>query len=332
MNYPSATILFLTYKQEAFVEQALLSLLAQDWPNVEIIIADDGSPDGTMRIMHEILADYRGHIRVKIFPAEVNKGLVANWNRGVTAATGEIIIAAAGDDISHSMRTRETMDYFSANPKCQALYFNCRTIDSAGQVLRNPWRQFNLAQHRSLDVPTLWKGFPFNGATAAYRTAMLRQFGPLDERCGTEDVPSLIRAQITGLATALPLVAVDWRWHGKNLSHGSSLGSRSAKLKSKLRRAKGAFYDGLQLERDAQLALTLGLRTKDELQIAMKEGRRMSHLNRLKFHVLHPAGRWGTSIFLIFRILKSPEFFLHEKLGISVKYFLRRLVPSWLRY
>ena len=48
MTPPLASIILLTYKQEAFVEEALRSLLGQDWPNFEIIISDDASPDGTL--------------------------------------------------------------------------------------------------------------------------------------------------------------------------------------------------------------------------------------------------------------------------------------------
>ena len=330
MTPPLASIILLTYKQEAFVEEALRSLLGQDWPNFEIIISDDASPDGTLDVVRRTLASVPTCVPVRILSSESNFGLAANWNRAVAAAAGEIIIAAAGDDTSDPGRVRRAMELFASDPECQALYFGCRTMDAKGQILENPWRPLHQTQRRSLDAASLWNGFYFNGATAAYRTRLLRAFGPIDPRCGTEDVSAVVRAQMLGSAVVHPQVLVSWRWHGANLSHGSQTAglTKATRLKIKLRQARGAYYDGRQLVKDAVTAIEISIRTPVALASVQRAGNRMAALNRLRYHSLHPCSRWGVLCFLAYRLLVSPDVTFSEGIKCGLKAMLRRFTIS----
>jgi len=327
MTAPLASIVLLTYRQEAFVEEALRSLLKQDWPNFEIIIADDGSPDRTLEVIGKTLASVQTTVPVRVLSSVVNHGLATNWNRAVEAAAGEVIIASAGDDTSDPERVRRSMELFAADPDCQALYFCCRTIDAQGRIMENPWRPLHQIQRRALDAVTLWKGFYFNGATAAYRTSMLRAFGPIDPRCGTEDVSSVVRAQLLGSAVVYPEVLVNWRWHGANLSHGSQAAgvTKALKIKAKLRQARGAHHDGRQLVKDAASAASISTRSSQALATVRRSGNRISVLNRLKFHSLHPRSRWSVLGVLVFRLLACADVSKVEGVICSAKAVARRL-------
>ncbi len=331
---PLVTVLLLTYQHERFVAQALESLLAQDWPAMEVFVLDDASTDETLGVVNRLLAHHPRRSIVRIMPAARNQGLAANWNRGVAAATGEIIIAAAGDDASAPSRVRESANFLKANPSVHALYYNCRVIDEAGNIRHDPWRKFVGPATRTLGHKELWKGFPFHGATAAYRTSTLRSFGPIDVRCGTEDVSSLMRAQIAGNAVATPEVLVDWRWHGANLSHGgvASGVDRAKRLKAKLRKAKGAVYDGIQLQRDAQSAVKLGFRSVNEVVGMLSSGRKMELTNRLKFHSLHPQSRWCVCLSLGLAVINCRQIPKAQGCTAFVRALLRRAFPAGLRH
>ena len=331
---PLVTVLLLTYQQERYVAQALESLLAQDWPAMEVLVLDDASTDETLGVVERLLAHHPRRSIVRIMPAVRNQGLAANWNRGVAAAAGEVIIAAAGDDVSAPSRVRESANFLQANPSVHALYYNCRIIDEAGRIQHDPWRKFAGPVFRTLGHQELWKGFPFHGATAAYRTSTLRSFGPIDSRCGTEDVSSLMRAQIVGNAVALPLVLVDWRWHGANLSHGGVAAgvARAKRLKAKLRKARGAVYDGIQLQRDAQSAIKLGFRLENEVDGMLSSGRKMEVANRLKFHSLHPRSRWGVCLALGLAVINCRQISKAQGCATLVRALLRRAFPAGLRH
>lgn len=94
------SVIFLTYNQEMYVSDALLSLLRQTVDNIEIIIADDCSQDRTREIIDEILITYRGRKVIKKIYNERNVGLMANFINAFENSTGRLVVVAAGDDIS----------------------------------------------------------------------------------------------------------------------------------------------------------------------------------------------------------------------------------------
>lgn len=67
MSLPKISVIFLSYKQEAYVREALRAVLTQDLPDYEVIIGDDASPDSTRRIIEEEIAAY--HVRRRTPPA-----------------------------------------------------------------------------------------------------------------------------------------------------------------------------------------------------------------------------------------------------------------------
>jgi glycosyltransferase involved in cell wall biosynthesis len=79
-----------TYNQKDFVHETIDSVLVQDYENIEIIITDDGSKDGTNGIIQEYAAKYPD----KIFPvlSERNTGIAANLNRGLAKVSGDVIL------------------------------------------------------------------------------------------------------------------------------------------------------------------------------------------------------------------------------------------------
>jgi glycosyltransferase involved in cell wall biosynthesis len=97
-----------TYNQKDFVHETIDSVLVQDYKNIEIIITDDGSKDGTIRIIQEYAAKYPD----KIFPvlSERNTGIAANLNRGLAKVRGEYIAWLAGDDLMFSGKVRKQVD------------------------------------------------------------------------------------------------------------------------------------------------------------------------------------------------------------------------------
>ena len=86
MSLPSISVIFLAYKQEAYVREALRAVLTQDLPDYEVIIGDDASPDTTRRIIEEEVAAYRGSARIVLLPPAPNVGVIRNFNRCVAAS------------------------------------------------------------------------------------------------------------------------------------------------------------------------------------------------------------------------------------------------------
>lgn len=95
--FPLVSVHVITFNQAHLIHETLQSILAQDYANIEIIVADDGSTDGTANIISEYANQYPS----KIIPlvAGPNLGITGNSNRGLQACKGKYIAFIGGDDL-----------------------------------------------------------------------------------------------------------------------------------------------------------------------------------------------------------------------------------------
>ncbi len=107
-----ASVILLTYNQEAYVEEALQSLLEQDYENLEIVVSDDCSQDNTWAIVCKQVADYKGTKSILLNRNLQNIGLVANYTKAFHLTSGDLVFTAAGDDISLPSRCSECINYW----------------------------------------------------------------------------------------------------------------------------------------------------------------------------------------------------------------------------
>ena len=335
MSLPSVSVIFLSYKQEAYVVAALRAVLEQDLPDYEIIIGDDASPDRTRALIEAELAAYRGRARIVLLPPDRNLGIIQNFNRIIAASTGDILVVAAGDDVSHPTRLRRIAEFFRDHPDCYAHYSNARVVDAVGGVLRPTWYHHQDVQFRQFDPRGfhLYQGVQFCGATGSYRGDVLRKFPPMPGTTGGEDGPAILRSLLLGSAAIDAEILLDWRWHGANMSHGSK--PKGLRWRAKLRRA-AAWPAGQKVHRRGYLA---------DLAHAEREGlappaviARFRQLvddvhaqASVKFHCTHPNARWkaiGMAIGYFWRV--SPRG-TAWKARFVAKALAKKLLPGPLR-
>ncbi|HOZ68297.1 MAG TPA: glycosyltransferase family 2 protein [Chitinophagaceae bacterium] len=92
-NLPLVSIVMATYNRAGTIERAVNSVLSQNYPNLELIIVDDGSKDNTL----EILSQYTNPA-IRIFKLETNKGVTAAKNAGLNQIRGEWFTILDSDD------------------------------------------------------------------------------------------------------------------------------------------------------------------------------------------------------------------------------------------
>lgn len=91
-DIPLVTVVTAVFNGEAYLRECLESVLAQDYPNIEHIILDGGSTDGTL----DILREYND--RVALWKSEPDKGVYDAWNKALTEARGDWISFLGADD------------------------------------------------------------------------------------------------------------------------------------------------------------------------------------------------------------------------------------------
>ncbi|WP_062307831.1 glycosyltransferase family 2 protein [Polynucleobacter sinensis] len=112
MTFPFASVIFLTYNQEHFVEEAFLSLLNQDTDNIEIIVSDDSSSDDTWGKIQKVASEYQGPKKIILARNPTNVGIVTNYAKAFEKSSGELIFMAAGDDISLPERCSQSIRFW----------------------------------------------------------------------------------------------------------------------------------------------------------------------------------------------------------------------------
>ena len=120
------SIIIPVYNVEAYIEECLASVVAQSdaKANIECIIVDDCSPDGSMDIVRRFVDNYQGAVQFRMLRHEVNRGISAARNTGVEAATGDYVFFIDSDDylMEHGLKT--LVDGLLANPDADVVLGN----------------------------------------------------------------------------------------------------------------------------------------------------------------------------------------------------------------
>jgi len=116
---PTVTAILPCYNAEAFVSDTLKSLAAQTWPNLEILIGDDASVDGTLAIVR---AFAKGRDDAWIVERTQNLGWLANTNDLMAKASGELMFFAFHDDLVKPTYVERLVKALHRNPRAVLAY------------------------------------------------------------------------------------------------------------------------------------------------------------------------------------------------------------------
>jgi glycosyltransferase involved in cell wall biosynthesis len=120
------------YNGERWLESSALSVIEQNFSDLELVIVDDGSLDKTPDIVAELTAADR---RVRSLRKE-NSGIADSLNQGIAAARGEWICRLDADDLALPDRIERQLALATANPSAVLIGGDLATIDSDGSVVR----------------------------------------------------------------------------------------------------------------------------------------------------------------------------------------------------
>lgn len=124
---PKISIIVPVYKSEKYLSRCIDSILAQTVKDFEIILIDDGSPDGSGKICDEYVAKDN---RIKVIHQE-NKGASAARNRGIAESTGEYLMFCDSDDFVSPMWAERLLSLAEGDILPIGVY--CHNIDLLGK-------------------------------------------------------------------------------------------------------------------------------------------------------------------------------------------------------
>lgn len=206
---PLVTFAVLAYQQEELVRQAIEAAFAQTYSPLEIILSDDGSGDRTFEVIERMAAAYEGPHSVRINRNQENLGLIGHVNAIFEMARGEIVLLAAGDDVSLPERTERVVSAFGEGADVMLVHTPVERIDAVGTML-GLWHA--PMRGKSDDIGSLALSLGLHlGASAGYRKVVFDRFGPIVERAAYEDLVLGFRARLLGRLVGLDLPLVRYR-------------------------------------------------------------------------------------------------------------------------
>lgn len=235
---PSVSVALCTYNGERFVAEQLRSILSQSRPVDQIVVADDGSSDRTVRLVEGALSDSGLDARV-LAPARAPLGVTANFQRAIAATSGQVVLLCDQDDVWHPDRVALALQGLD-DARALVHFTDARLVDGAGAPMGPSL--FETLEVSDSDLAACESGRAFEtllrrnlatGATMALRRELLRDALPFPREWVHDEWLAILAAARERVAFSRQ-VSIDYRQHGDN-----QVGVTAPTLRNKISRVMG---------------------------------------------------------------------------------------------
>jgi glycosyltransferase involved in cell wall biosynthesis len=204
---PTVSVVMPVYNAQGYLAAAVESILRQSLSDFELIAIDDGSTDGSLRILEEF-AERDERVRIISRP---NTGIVGALNDGLAEVRGDFVARMDADDIALPRRFEFQLAYLRVHTDCVAVGSAILQIDPDGDPIGvQHWAE----THEEIDRLLLGGGGGLAHPTAMLRTASIRQIGGYRQKYQwIEDKDLWLRLAEVGRLANLPEPLLKYRLH-----------------------------------------------------------------------------------------------------------------------
>ncbi|WP_041770456.1 glycosyltransferase [Metapseudomonas resinovorans] len=207
---PLVSVIIASYNHAPYIEESILSVLGQSYPNIELLVVDDGSRDDSVARIQALQAVHGFDFR-----AQANQGLSRTLNDTIARAKGSLIAPFGSDDIMLSERIATQVAYMADKPEVGICAGGIRIIDGEGR----PGDKDRVPPQRRLDFEDVFlnrkPGAP--APTLLFRREALERVGGFDPEVRLEDL--MIELKITRAGYFIDILGEPlalYRVHGSN--------------------------------------------------------------------------------------------------------------------
>jgi hypothetical protein len=248
MTQPIVSVLMPAFNRQAFVGEAIRSIIAQSLQGWELIVVDDGSTDRTADVVSTFT-----DARIRLVRLDANLGIPSARNRALEEARGRYVAWLDSDDVARRRRLELQVAWLGANPDV-AMIGGC-----AGKIMEDGRRKtgirvppFNYEEIRCRELFTS----AFQQSSLMGRAEILKAHRYHPELQVCEDIDVCVRIGNAHPVANLPRVLVDRRLHGEQVTKASkqTIFAAQAKISKPQLDEMGMTYSGEDLERHCALA------------------------------------------------------------------------------
>lgn len=213
MKWPLVSVLVPCFNHERYIEECLLSILRQDYENLELIVVNDGSTDSSAEKI-EALRKVHGFQ----FYQQENKGVSAALNNALSHAQGEFIITHDSDDVMLAGRLRRQISYMLEHSEVGLLGAKVIYIDSNGKPIKHKVSDNVRIRRWSFDE-LLADAYAVGAPVAVYRREAIDRVGGYDPAIKVQDFQMTLKIAEAGYKVdILPDRVTLYRRHETNIS------------------------------------------------------------------------------------------------------------------
>lgn len=128
MKRPLVSICIPTYNSEEYILETVMQALDQTWPNIEVVVVDDCSTDGTVEKLRRV-HDYR----LRVVVNKTNLGMTGNWDNCIRQCKGEYIKLIPADDIIYPACVEKSVKYLIKYPEVKLVSVGTDLINAKGK-------------------------------------------------------------------------------------------------------------------------------------------------------------------------------------------------------
>jgi len=168
---PKVSVVMASYNHEAFVREAIESVLSQSYQDLELVITDDGSSDGTAKVIQSVPDP-----RIRLYVFKENQGACVAVNDAIARASGEYIAVLNSDDYFLPGKLERQVAFLEAHPEIGAVFGLPLFVDERGARFhnrRNPFVGLFTDQNRSR-IEWL-RHFFYHGNSLCHPTILIRK-------------------------------------------------------------------------------------------------------------------------------------------------------------
>lgn len=212
-----------TYNGARYVGEQLGSILDQTNRPNEIVIADDGSTDGTLGVVREIWTERQpGDVSLNILAQGARLGVTANFQRAIDATRGDLVALSDQDDVWHPERLSLASAAFRADESLLLQNSDARLVDASGRPLGMTLLdalRVSAVEHDEIDRGQAFHAYIrrnlVTGATVMFRRSLMAAAAPFPSEWVHDEWLAIIAAA-TGRVMLSDVALIDYRQHGSN--------------------------------------------------------------------------------------------------------------------
>ncbi len=194
---PRVSVVMPAYNHAPYIRRAIESVLDQDYPNLELLVVDDGSRDGTWDVIQTVLAESGGRFRAF---SQANCGVCKTINRAVKLSTGEFVALLASDDYYLPGKISAQVEMFrDASDKLALVHTSAYLDYQNGAPLEDLTGSYRPAVGLCFEQ-ILTQAVRVVAPSIMFRRTVFDRLGGFDENLAAEDVDFFLRIAAEGSA------------------------------------------------------------------------------------------------------------------------------------